>query len=190
MHPHPHPPHDERDDLRAPGAVLLAWRCDRRGACDFVSEGWVEFTGIPFEETLGDGWLQSVHPEDRDLIQAARRAALRRTGPYEGAYRLRRHDFTYRLVLDRATPRFDHEGSFQGLVGSTADITSRLDVITRVAQQRAGGAGEATVCTACAKVEGADGTWQRLETWIAERFDMAIRRGLCPECETRWERGA
>jgi hypothetical protein len=39
-------------------------------------------------------------------------------------------------MLDHAIPRFDGEGSFQGFVGSTVDITDRLDLITRVAQGR------------------------------------------------------
>jgi len=181
---------DERDDLLERGAMLLSWRWDRRGGCDFVSEGWLAFTGRGFEDTLADGWNQSIHSDDRDFVATARHAAIRRQGPFEVAYRLRRQDGVYRLVLDRAIPRFDGEGGFQGFVGSTVDITDRLDMITRVAQHRSPEAGATTVCTACNMVHSGDGHWQRLETWIAERFDAALRRGLCPECETRWERGA
>ena len=170
--------------------MLLSWRCDRHGACDFVSEGWLAFTGRSFEETLADGWTKAVHTDDRGYAVSARHAAMRRQGPFEVAYRLRHQDGPYRLVLDRAIPRFDTEGRFHGFVGSTVDITDRLDIITRVAQQRSPEAGSTTVCTACSKVHSGDGRWQRLEAWIAERFDAALRRGLCPDCEHRWERGA
>lgn len=190
MASHLSPLPDERDDLLDRGALLLSWRCDRRGGCDFVSEGWLAFTGREFDDTLGEGWTQPIHGDDREYVATARHGAIRRQGPFEVAYRLRRQDGIYRLMLDRAIPRFDGEGNFQGFVGSTVDITDRLDMITRVAQHRSPEAGATTVCTACSKVHSGEGHWQRLETWIAERFDAALRRGLCPDCETRWERGA
>src|SRR5258706_4981435 len=40
-------------------------------------------------------------------------------------YRLRRSDGEYRWVLDIGTPRFAHDGTFLGYIGSCLDITER-----------------------------------------------------------------
>ncbi len=181
---------DRTGSRPAHSALHLAWRCDRHGGMDFLSGGWLLLTGWDFADLLGEGWLQIVHPDDRDRVTAARHAALRRQGPFELAFRVRRPDGTSRLVLDRGAPRFDTEGAFRGLVGSAADITGRLDTVTQHSQRARFGEGATLVCTACRKVAARDGTWQPLEAWAGNAFDMALHRGLCPDCEERWERGA
>lgn len=178
----------DRDDLIV-GAALLIWRCDAAGACDFFNEGWLQFTGRRFEEESGDGWVQSVHPDDRDHILDTFRRALSRQAPFEAAYRLRRHDGSYRLVVDRATPRHDGFGTFHGFVGSCVDVTDRLEDLARLVRERVRGNRRATLCTGCRKVED-DRGWQPITTWIAERFDAELVEGLCDSCEVRWERGA
>jgi PAS domain S-box-containing protein len=179
----------DRDDLIL-GAPLLIWRCNAEGACDFFNEGWLQFTGRSFAEQAGDGWVASLHPDDRTPMVDRFRQALRQQAPFEVAYRLRRHDGSYRLVVDRATPRHDGFGAFHGYVGSCVDVTDRLEDLARLVRARVQGRRHATLCTGCGKVRDADLTWQPLSTWLAERFDAELVEGLCDSCEVRWERGA
>jgi PAS domain S-box-containing protein len=105
-------------------APLLVWRCGVDGHRDYFNDTWLRFTGRSREEELGEGWMRGVHPDD-----ARRRAELfldplRRLGPFEVEYRLRRHDGLYRWVLERGVP-IHEEDSILGFVGACLDIHDR-----------------------------------------------------------------
>ncbi|HXD97912.1 MAG TPA: ATP-binding protein [Candidatus Acidoferrum sp.] len=106
-------------------APVLTWVTGRDGACTFLSRPWVEFTGQAAEAGLGAGWLDAVHPEDRDAVREARRTAHARPAPFGLEYRLRRHDGEYRWVIDSASPRLGAGGELRGYIGSAFDITDR-----------------------------------------------------------------
>ncbi|NJC87104.1 MAG: response regulator [Desulfuromonas sp.] len=65
------------------------------GYCDFQSQPWVDFTGVPMAEHLGDGWNRLLHPDDRPRAFAAWRDAVEERAPYDLEYRVRRHDGEY-----------------------------------------------------------------------------------------------
>jgi PAS domain S-box-containing protein len=80
------------------------------GGVDSVNRRWLEYTGQPVPETLGWGWLEAVHPEDRPSFEASWRDALQKGHPFSGECRLRRDgDGVYRWHLCHAVPERDHE---------------------------------------------------------------------------------
>jgi PAS domain S-box-containing protein len=91
----------------------------------FFNQGWLKFTGRTLEQELGDGWIEGVHPDDRQHCLDICHATFDTRQPFEVEYRLRRHDGEYRWVLDRGTPRFDQNNEFLGYIGSAIDITDR-----------------------------------------------------------------
>jgi len=42
----------------------IIWVSDSAGHCLMVNQAWREFTGRKLEESIGDGWLSAMHPED------------------------------------------------------------------------------------------------------------------------------
>ena len=44
----------------------LIWRSDVDGHYDYFNGAWLRFTGRTLEQEQGEGWLDSVHPEDRE----------------------------------------------------------------------------------------------------------------------------
>jgi PAS domain S-box-containing protein len=48
---------------QAPVGVFIA---DLQARCLFVNERWSQITGVPGSAALGDGWMQTVHPEERE----------------------------------------------------------------------------------------------------------------------------
>jgi PAS domain S-box-containing protein len=106
-------------------APTIIWMDDAEGRCIFVNKTWCEFTGRPEADGLGEGWANSVHPEDRTTFRRAFLVAVARRQPWRGEYRLRRHDGAWRWVIDSARPLFDSDGAYLGHVGSVADITER-----------------------------------------------------------------
>jgi two-component system CheB/CheR fusion protein len=100
----------------------LVWTCQPDGACDWLSGQWLAYTGAAEREVLGFGWLQQVHPDDRDRVAAAWRAAGASAAPFEDQLRLRRADGAYRWFQTRATPLRDADGRVVRWFGSSSDV--------------------------------------------------------------------
>ena len=109
----------------ADNAPVMVWVTGPDGTCTFLSRSWYEFTGQTPETGLGMGWLDAVHPEDRERAAEIFDAAQAAQGPFQIEYRVRRADGLWRWAIDAAAPRFDADGQFLGHVGSVIDITER-----------------------------------------------------------------
>lgn len=119
---------EERFHNLADTAPAMLWVTEPDGSCPFLSRGWYEFTGQSEQEGLGKdgfGWLDAVHPEDRERAGRVFVDANEKRLPFNGDYRLRRHDGDYRWVIDAGHPRLGPNGEFLGYVGSVLDITER-----------------------------------------------------------------
>lgn len=104
---------------------VLIWTAGPEGERDFFNRPWLELVGRSLERSLGDGWLEVVHADDRGPVKELWRDAYSSHESFNAEYRLRRQDGTYRFVLDRGTPRFRSDGRFLGFAGSCIDITER-----------------------------------------------------------------
>ena len=115
----------ERFRSLADAAPAMLWVTDADGECTFLSQEWRAFTGEAEQNGLGAGWLEPIHADDRASIDAGFAAAATKRVPFSLEYRLRRHDGTYRWVIDSGRPRFDEDGAFLGYVGIVIDISER-----------------------------------------------------------------
>ncbi len=116
---------EERFRLVANNAPALIWMADADRQFTFVNQGWLNFTGRPLQEELGNGWVYAVHPDDRDRTLEQYANAFDARVDFEREYRLRRHDGEYRWIVDFGVPRFERDGTFCGYIGSCIDITER-----------------------------------------------------------------
>lgn len=103
----------------------LAWSARPDGFCDFLSEGWLNFTGLTLEQAQGWGWSDAIHPEDRQTLVQAWQSALATGLPVDTEARLRRFDGVYRWTLIRGNPWCDESGSIAKWYGTNTDIDDR-----------------------------------------------------------------
>ncbi|MCW7537398.1 PAS domain S-box protein [Aquabacterium sp. A7-Y] len=113
---------EERFRFMAEAAPALIWMSDVDGHCNYVNRSWLQFTGRRMEQETGEGWLQSVHPLDRERVAQGFRQALQSRRTFKQEYRLRRSDGAWRWIVATGTPRFEGPGRFAGYVGTGADI--------------------------------------------------------------------
>jgi PAS domain S-box-containing protein len=106
-------------------APAMLWVTEADGACSYLSRGWFAFTGQTPVEGLGFGWLDAVHPADREQARTIFIAATLRRTAFALEYRARRADGAYRWVLAAGQPRLHTDGTFHGFVGSVIDIHDR-----------------------------------------------------------------
>lgn len=70
-------------------------------------------------------FLQAVHPEDRQFVDAQIRAALEQTHPYSIDHRIVRTDGTVHYVHEQAEVLCNEEGQPVRMLGTVQDITER-----------------------------------------------------------------
>lgn len=68
-------------------STQVVWTSDASGMVREDSESWREFTGQTVEEWLECGWLDAIHPEDRNITLAAWRRAIKLREMYAVEYR-------------------------------------------------------------------------------------------------------
>ena len=119
---------DQRFRLVADSAPVLIWMSGPDKLCTWFNQRWLDFVGRTMEQELGDGWAENVHAEDFDACLNNYSSAFDARHPFSMEYRLRRHDGTYRWVLDEGVPRFSPTGDFAGYIGSCIDVTERKRV--------------------------------------------------------------
>jgi PAS domain S-box-containing protein len=133
-------PIDERRNAEQALAMLadsipqLVWATDADGNAVHVNRRWLEYTGASFEDSLGAGWGQALHPDDA-AEAIARWTAAAETGALgpERPYRLRRHDGVYRWFVVRAVAVRDESGAIVRWYGTSTDVDDEY----RAAQRRA-----------------------------------------------------
>ena len=110
---------------RSLAAVLTDIPCNVDSVGRFVTpqDAWSRYTGQDRDQYCDFGWLDAVHPEDREPARLAWRESLRTNSEYEVRVRIW-HAATrrFRHVIARATPLFDESGTRREWVGACTDI--------------------------------------------------------------------
>ncbi|MGJ7512310.1 PAS domain-containing protein [Variovorax sp. GT1P44] len=100
----------------------LAWTAGPNGEAEFLSQGWLNYTGMTLEEARGPGWANVIHPDDVGLMveRWQRIIATKKAGEQEA--RLRRFDGTYRWFSFRGAPLLDQWGHIVKWYGVNIDV--------------------------------------------------------------------
>lgn len=116
---------EKRFRFMADSAPVFIWLADAGGGATYFNRQWLRFTGRRPEQELGSGWLENVHPDDREAFAATWDRSFAAREGFRVEYRLRRHDGEYRWIVDEGVPRLLPNGKFAGFIGSCIDITER-----------------------------------------------------------------
>jgi PAS domain S-box-containing protein len=106
----------------ADSAPVFIWEAGPNTLCTYFNKYWLDYTGHTLAQEIGEGWKQSVHPDDLKRCVDIYETAYETKQPFSQEYRLRRHDGVYHWILDRGVPRFSPTGKFLGFIGSCVDI--------------------------------------------------------------------
>ncbi len=114
---------------------MIIWVSDFAGHCLLVNRAWREFTGRTLEDSLGDGWLDSMHPEDAAAWSERIQHALAAKESFAVECRLRRSDGRYRWLHKTGQPFFDEKsGDLLGYIGCCTDVTGHKQALDGLRQ--------------------------------------------------------
>ena len=102
-----------------------AWTARPDGYCDFLNQGWVDYTGLTAEKAQGWGWAEAIHPDDREQLVEVWQSSLGSGIPVDTEARIRRFDSSYRWFLIRANPLKDEAGNILKWYGTCVDFEDR-----------------------------------------------------------------
>lgn len=140
------------------------WVVNAEGEHIWLNNRALEYAGASLEEWLGFGWRSTIHPDDLPGTEKRWRRSMETGEPYEGEYRLRRHDGVWRWHLARAVLIPGAAGRW---IGTNTDIEDQKrteealresELRLRLAQEAAGIA-SVEVDIAAGQVLGSDALW-------------------------------
>ncbi len=107
--------------------AAITWLMPRNGHFDGEQPGWTGFTGQDTQALAGLGWLDAIHPDDRETVERLWPGAIAAGRPFTFEHRLRRADGAWRNMFVRAVPMRGDDGQVREWVGTDTDITERRD---------------------------------------------------------------
>ncbi|MES2525602.1 MAG: PAS domain-containing sensor histidine kinase [Bdellovibrionota bacterium] len=115
---------DERFHTLTEAMPQMVWITDSDGNVVYFNRQWMKNTGTSLEENLDAGWLNVLHPDDRDRAFKVWNAALI-SKEYDVEYRIKMADGSYRWHVARGVPTIGDDGKIKQWVGTTTDIQSQ-----------------------------------------------------------------
>jgi PAS domain S-box-containing protein len=107
--------------LPTPVGRVAIYQSDAQGLCVYVNTALCELFGITAQEAMGLGWMDRVHPDDRQRVLTASKTAA---SPVPVFY------LDYRIVIGGKTlwvaafsTALMEGGTFKGRIGTITDIT-------------------------------------------------------------------
>ena len=116
---------EARFQLLAEVAPVGIFQTDEHGATVYTNRRWTEIAGLSADRALDRGWLQAVHPEDRDRVASGWGDAALAGRISHADFRFLRPDGTIAWVVGRAVAVVDASGRLCGYVGTISDISER-----------------------------------------------------------------
>ncbi|HET8902831.1 MAG TPA: PAS domain-containing protein [Saccharospirillum sp.] len=115
---------------------IIVWMANDQGEVDFLNQALAEYTGVTLESiNLPMGWLDLLHPEDREPTMADWEQAVRKHQAYTTEFRIRRHDGHYGHFLVSAQP-VDHPGEGSRWYGTATDMDEYRQLHEQLHQAR------------------------------------------------------
>jgi PAS domain S-box-containing protein len=114
----------------------IVWSTRADGYHDYFNRRWYEFTGLSPEDSDGEGWNPTLHPEDRERAWTAWRHSLETGDPYEVEYRFRSKDGSYRWFIGRALAIRNERGEIERWFGTCTDVQEIIEARDVLARSR------------------------------------------------------
>jgi PAS domain S-box-containing protein len=116
---------------------LGVFHTDAQGRCSYTNARWQSIFGLSHEQSLGEGWSSTLHPDDRSAVFAEWRRAAAAGVEFAMEFRVQRPDATLRQVRSLARAVLGDDGAPTGFVGTVEDVTEAREREARLRDSEA-----------------------------------------------------
>ena len=127
---------EERFRSLSAASPIGIFETDPRGQVVYVNARWAEIAGVPVGSALGDGWIETIHPADRESAIEDWTAAVGAGRESNRELRMLTPQGAVRWVSARTKPLVSDQGGVTGHVGTVEDITVRKHAEVELAEAR------------------------------------------------------
>jgi PAS domain S-box-containing protein len=172
---------EDRFRTIADAAPVMMWISDSAHGCTWFNKPWLDFTGRSLSEEIGEGWLDNLHPDDREAVLAKYDASFAAFTPFHIDFRIRRHDGVWRTVEETGAPQVAPDGSLINFLGCCNDVTEQREAETALRES----AERLRLATTAASI----GTWDYHPKSGVLRWDDRCKAlfGLPPDAEVTYD---
>ena len=112
------------EELRSLFATMptMAFATRPDGSSEFVTPGWLAYSGTSRETSQGSGWETTIHPHDLQIHRGKWLNSISTGEPFENEARHRSAQGEFRWFLVRAVPLRDEQGKILKWYGTLTDI--------------------------------------------------------------------
>ena len=126
---------EQKFRLLADSMAQQVWTADTQGNLNYYNKSVFDYSGLTLEQINKDGWIQIVHPDDREENIQQWVNAISTGKDFLFEHRFRRYDGEYRWQLSRAVPQKDEHGNIQMWVGTSTDIQDQKNFLIELERQ-------------------------------------------------------
>ena len=99
---------------------------DPQGDCEYINEAYEAMSGQSLALSTGAGWINAIHPDDRDRIIAEWEQAVESDEPYRTEFRYLRPDGSVTWAIAQAIAQRDARGQPVRFIGAVTNVTDRV----------------------------------------------------------------
>jgi PAS domain S-box-containing protein len=118
-------------------APVGIFQADVAGNCIFVNQQCLELMGVPLAEALGQGWANTLHPDDREWVFAQWHRAMQTQQEFRAEYRFMTPQGQVNWVSSNAIAIYDETGAISSYLGTSVNITDRKAAAQKIQEQAA-----------------------------------------------------
>ncbi|MGH7798220.1 MAG: MASE1 domain-containing protein [Candidatus Binatia bacterium] len=114
----------------------IVWQANANGEGFLATPSWLELTGQSEDEVRALGWLNALHPKDRERSERLWKQAMAERRMYESEFQVRTRGGDYRYFHVQAVPILSSGGEVGEWIGAGVDITQQKDAALAVQRHR------------------------------------------------------
>ncbi|MBU2928289.1 PAS domain S-box protein [Winogradskyella psychrotolerans] len=113
-------------------APVAIFQSDKDGKCNYVNEEWLKYSGQTYDEALGYGWSNAIHPEDKNMVLEQWQKSIVSNERLLQDFRLLHKNGDVRWISAKAVGVFDSNKEVTSYIGILNDITDRKTVEAQI----------------------------------------------------------
>lgn len=94
--------------------------------CLYVNQYCCQLMGLSEEKIKKKGWLDAIHPEDKDKVMREWVKSIKKNQSFELEYRIQRPDKSVIWVYGQCLAEYDSDKNVKGYIGTITNISDRI----------------------------------------------------------------
>ncbi|HLV39343.1 PAS domain S-box protein [Xanthomarina sp.] len=106
-------------------APVAIFQADKDGSCNYVNEEWLKYSGLTFNEALGFGYVDAIHPEDKARVVNTWQKSISSGEKFVSDLRFLHKNGKTTWLSIKVVGLYDANNELNGYIGMALDISER-----------------------------------------------------------------